>query len=56
MQGLLLKSQRMLRDLCRERDVPYNEHPTFLGAIGSHFRVLKKLGREENCLNCKIEL
>jgi len=40
---------RILRELCREREVPYNEHPTFLGAIRSHFRALKKLGREEDC-------
>lgn len=40
---------KILRDLCKERGVPYNEHKTFTSAVMSHFRALKKLGREQDC-------
>lgn len=40
---------KILRDLCKERGIPYNEHPTFFSALKSHFRALKKLGREQDC-------
>jgi linoleoyl-CoA desaturase len=31
----------------REHGVPYNTHPTFFGALGSHVRRLKELGRPQ---------
>ena len=30
-----------------EFNVPYNDHPTFFGALKSHFRLMKALGRGE---------
>lgn len=37
--------QKIVRQLCTERDVPYLEFSTFREAIASHFRFLKKLGQ-----------
>jgi linoleoyl-CoA desaturase len=40
---------KILKDLCAERGVPYNEHPSLSAAVRSHFRALKKLGTEVDC-------
>jgi linoleoyl-CoA desaturase len=36
----------LVRDVARRHGVPYNEHPTMLGAIASHYRVLKQFGAQ----------
>lgn len=36
---------KIVKNTAREFGIPYNESPTFLGAIRSHFRKLKQLGR-----------
>jgi linoleoyl-CoA desaturase len=38
----------IVKNLCVEYKVPYNEFPTMTSAVRSHFRLLKALGREEN--------
>jgi linoleoyl-CoA desaturase len=36
----------IVRDVCRERGIPYHCNDTVLAALRSHFRYLKRLGRE----------
>ena len=36
----------IVRETAREHNVPYLENPTFGGALQSHYRMLKKLGKE----------
>lgn len=40
---------KILRDLCRERSIAYNEHASFTEALKSHFKALKILGRKKDC-------
>lgn len=40
----LSKIARIVRETAREFQMPYHENPTFLGAVYSHFAMLKKLG------------
>lgn len=40
---------KILKDLCLERSIPYNEQPSFFEALKSHFRALKILGRKNDC-------
>lgn len=35
----------IVEDVAEEHDIPYHHHPTLLGAIRSHWRMLKQLGR-----------
>ena len=37
----------IVKDTAREHGIPYNEYPTFFGAVNSHFKVLRLLGRGE---------
>lgn len=39
--------QKIVKELCAKYKTPYNEFPTMWAGIVSHFRLLKKLGREE---------
>ena len=39
--------QKIVKELCAEYKIPYNEFPTMWAGIKSHFTLLKKLGREE---------
>ncbi|WP_020532144.1 fatty acid desaturase family protein [Flexithrix dorotheae] len=41
----------IVKATAEEFQVPYHESPTFLKAIGSHYRMLKKFGRGELALN-----
>jgi len=34
-----------LQALCKKHDLPYVEFPTFMAAIRSHFKYLKKMGK-----------
>lgn len=36
---------RLVKEACRESNIIYNEHPSMLKAISSHFQHLRKLGR-----------
>lgn len=38
---------KIVKETAEEFHIPYLEHETFLGAVLSHIRILKKLGREE---------
>ena len=33
-------------DKCAEFNLPYNNYSTIIGAIASHFRVMKMLGKQ----------
>lgn len=37
---------KIVRQVAAERGVPYNEHKTFIGALKSHFRLIKKFGKK----------
>jgi linoleoyl-CoA desaturase len=37
----------IVKTTAEEYNLPYNDNPTFTGAVKSHIRLLKKLGREE---------
>jgi linoleoyl-CoA desaturase len=41
---------KIVRQTAREFNLPYHESPTFFMALKSHYRVLKKLGREAYAL------
>lgn len=34
----------IVKEVAEEHGIPYNEHPTFFGAVRSHFRTLKSFG------------
>lgn len=34
----------IVKEIAARHGVPYNDHPTFLKSLGSHYRMLKKLG------------
>ena len=36
----------VVESTCQDHGVPYRSRPTFLGAIGAHYRFLRELGRE----------
>jgi linoleoyl-CoA desaturase len=36
---------RIVENTCKRFDLPYNNYPTMTGAVASHFRMLKQLGR-----------
>ena len=36
---------KIVMQKCAEFDLPYNQYPTMLGALASHFRVMKYLGK-----------
>jgi linoleoyl-CoA desaturase len=38
---------RVVEEVCKEHGVRYSAHPTFLGAVGSHFRWLKRMGQPD---------
>jgi linoleoyl-CoA desaturase len=38
----------IVRDTAKEFGIPYHEHKTFIGALGSHFRMIHKLGQDFN--------
>jgi linoleoyl-CoA desaturase len=38
---------RIVREVAVRYGVPYNYHPTLREAIGSHYRMLKELGRTD---------
>jgi linoleoyl-CoA desaturase len=40
------KISRIVKATAGEFNLPYYDNPTFTGAIGSHYKLLKKLGRE----------
>lgn len=40
--------QNIIKETSREFNLPYNENPTFFKAVASHYRMLKRLGREES--------
>ena len=42
------KIQWIVREVAAKHHIPYYENPTFLGAVGSHLRMLRRLGRGEN--------
>ena len=44
------KIQSIVRETAKEFNVPYHENPTLIGAIVSHFRKLKELGRSQGTL------
>lgn len=39
--------RNIVKQTAEEYNLPYNEQPTYMGAIRSHLRFLKRLGREE---------
>jgi linoleoyl-CoA desaturase len=39
---------KLVKELCSQYNIPYNEFPTMWGAINSHFSVLKRLGQEQH--------
>lgn len=39
---------RILKETAREYGIPFKIYPTFLAALKSHYRLLKKLGTQEN--------
>ena len=39
---------KVVEETCREFGIVYNEHRSFLGALGSHFRWLVQMGRPES--------
>ncbi len=41
------KLSPIVQEVAEKHNIPYNIHPTFFKAVGSHIKVLKKLGREE---------
>jgi len=34
----------IVKEIAARHGVPYNDHPTFFKSLGSHYRMLKKLG------------
>jgi linoleoyl-CoA desaturase len=42
------KIQGIVREVAATHAIPYYENPTFLGALGSHLRMLRRLGRAES--------
>ena len=36
---------KLVQAKCKEFNLPYNNNPTFFGAVASHFRVMKNLGK-----------
>ena len=42
---------RIVRSTAEEYGVPYHYHPTLRAAIGSHYRMLRTLGREDGAQN-----
>ncbi len=42
------KLSEIVKNTCEEFNIPYHESKTFFGAIGSHIRLLKQLGRHES--------
>ncbi|MCE7991058.1 MAG: acyl-CoA desaturase [Roseivirga sp.] len=41
------KISQIVKETAKDHNLPYIEHQTFFGAIGSHIRFLKKYGREQ---------
>jgi linoleoyl-CoA desaturase len=39
--------QKIVKETAQEFNLPYNENPTFLGALKSHYLRIKRLGRTE---------
>eukprot|EP00250_Pteridium_aquilinum_P004280 c14504_g1_i1 orf=313-1734(+) len=39
--------QPIVKETCKEFDVPYNNFPTFWSALGAHFEYLKTVGRSD---------
>jgi linoleoyl-CoA desaturase len=42
------KIQGIVREVAAKHNIPYYENPTFLGALGSHLRMLRRLGSGES--------
>ncbi len=36
---------KIVQQKCKEFNLPYNQYPTMMGALASHFRVMKQLGQ-----------
>lgn len=45
------KISKIIKETVLEFGLPYNEHKSFYSAVCSHFRTLKKLGRNDECEN-----
>ena len=39
---------KIVQEKCKEYNLPYNHNPTFMGALASHFRVMKQLGKKQS--------
>jgi len=37
---------KIVKQTCKQFNLNYNEFPTMIGAIGSHFRMMKQLGKK----------
>ncbi len=40
---------------CTEYNLPYNQYPTMLGALASHFRVMKYLGKKPGVVHQQVQ-
>ncbi len=45
---------KIIQEKCIEYNVPYNQYPTMMEALASHFRVMKFLGRKPAVMEKKI--
>jgi linoleoyl-CoA desaturase len=37
---------KIVEQKCKEYNLPYNQYPTLMGAVASHFRIMKYLGKK----------
>jgi linoleoyl-CoA desaturase len=45
---------KLVQAKCKEFNLPYNYNPTFFGAVASHFRVMKNLGKPPVEVNAEL--
>jgi len=41
---------KIVRQKCKEFNLPYNYYDTMAAAVASHFKVMKMLGRKPQCI------
>lgn len=46
----------IVRDTCLRHNLPYNQYSTMTGAVASHFRMMKQLGKKPEMNNAELAL